>query len=114
MASIGLRIAQRRVSLTAFGPVLAAGIRVLAKVAEGRRCIPLPDASGSPVVRNARFGADACAGERTDDARWPRDFDERCDRRIVVPGWSRLRAFRQLMHPFCRMGRSCHAVTVSL
>src|SRR5215212_1339448 len=103
MAGIGLRIAQRRVSLATFSPVLAAGIRVLAKVAEGGRCIALPDAAGSTVVRNARFGADPCAGERTDDARWSRDFDERRDRRIMIPGWSHLRAFRQRRHPFCRM-----------
>src|SRR5215216_683967 len=66
MTGIRLRVAQCRVPLAAFLPVLAASSRVLAKIAERRRRIALPDTAGSPVVRNARFGADARTGKRTD------------------------------------------------
>src|SRR5215217_7075290 len=68
MAGIRLSVSQHRVSLASFLPVLPAGIRVLTKVAEGRRRIALPDASRSPVVRNARFRANARTGERANGA----------------------------------------------
>src|SRR5215218_1993250 len=66
MTGIRSRITQRRVPLAAFLPVLAAGSRVLAEIAERRRRVALLDTAGSPVVRNARFGADARTGKRTD------------------------------------------------
>src|SRR4051812_28620887 len=114
MAPIRLAVAQGRVSLAALFPVPAAGLQVLAEVAECRRRIPLPDTTGAPVVRNARFGADARPGERIDGVCRPRQLEQRRERWVRFTHRRRTRANGHPQLPFSRTDRPCLAVTTGL